>query len=102
MFLLFTHVRPQVEEKLAGATEAKKANMVENLTKRKELVESSDGKFLPPLKAEAHIAKARTEMIPLKKIEAAAGGRLMTIKETAAMGKLLNLEEEIARLELNR
>ena len=91
----------QVDAKLEEATAAKQAKKVENLSKRKETIEKSDGAFLPPLKAEVHISKCRDEIVPLKKVEAAAKGRLMTMKETEAMGKLLDLEEEISRLEIN-
>ena len=40
-------------------------------------------------------------MVSLRKMEDAAKGRLMTIKETAAMGKLADLIVEVERLEDN-
>lgn len=53
-----------------------------------------------PLKNEPEIAKLRKEMVPLLAMEEAAKGRLLTLKESQAIGRKDEILEEIEELEV--
>jgi len=95
-------------EQIEQAEKDGKKKRVENLTKqkqkavgRKEKLEKIGGKPLPKLKHEAEINKLRKEMEPLLEIEEAARGRLLSIKETQAVGKKDEIQEQVKQLEIS-
>lgn len=103
----------QVSERLSHLAEEKgqaetdgKAKRVQNLTnaiakaeERKEKLEKIVAKSPPPLKHEADIEKLRKELGPLLPLEEASKGRLLSVKETQALGRKQELDDEIAQLE---
>jgi len=103
----------QISEKLQGLTkdisEAErdgKKKRVENLKaaqekarERKSKLENISPVSPHPLKNEDKIAKLRAELLPLLDVEEAAKGRLLTLKESQAVGRKDEILEEIAELE---
>ena len=104
----------QVSERLSTLSEEKaqaetdgKAKRVQNLTnaiakaeERKEKLEKIVAKSPPPLKHEAEIGKLRKELGPLLQVEDAAKGRLLSVKETQALGRKEEIDEQIEQLEV--
>jgi hypothetical protein len=83
-----------------------KAKRVDNLknvqtkaTARKEKLESISPQAPPLLKNILEINKLRTEMAPLLEMEESAKGRLLTLKESQAIGRKDEIQEEIEDLE---
>jgi hypothetical protein len=108
----------QVQEKIAALTKdldevqtmGKPAKRIETLTMalakvqaRLEKISNIVPKPLAKLKNEAQIVKLRTEMIPLAEIEASTGqrGQLRSIKDTQAIARKEEIEEEIEALEVS-
>jgi len=82
-----------------------KAKRVQNLTnalskaeERKASLEKIVGKPPPPLKHEAEIGKLRKDLEPLLQVEEASKGRLLSVKETQALGRKDEIEEQIEQL----
>ncbi len=104
--LLLAQVSEKIQVLRDNATSAtgKKAEkiseMLEKVEQRKAKIEKIDGTFVPSLKTEPQIKKLTAEVLKLEEVEAKAKGRLMTLKETEAMGRKSELEEQIASLEL--
>jgi len=71
----------------------------EKLTERKSTLEEVKACAPPPFKNQPQIEILRKELQPLIKLEKEVKGRLMSIKETSAMTKKEELEEEIIQLE---
>jgi hypothetical protein len=106
----------QVGERLASLKEEKEAaekegktkrvqqltNMSTKVEERKAKLEKVTPKTPPPLKHEAEIAKLRKEIEPLLDVEEASKGRLLTLKETQALGRKEELEAQIEQLEVRR
>ena len=104
----------QVSERLTTLLEEKteaekdgKAKRVTNLTnaiakaeERKAKVEKIVAKSPPPLKHESEIGKLRKELEPLLQVEEASKGRLLSVKETQALGRKEEIDEEIEQLEV--
>lgn len=104
----------QVSERLTTLSEEKdqaekndKAKRVTNLTnaiakaeERKIKIEKIVTKSPPPLKHEAEIGKLRKELGPLLQVEEASKGRLLSVKETQALGRKEEIDEEIEQLEV--
>lgn len=66
---------------------------------RKANLEKITAKSPHPLRNQGEIEKLRKEIQPMVKLEAEARGRLLTLKETTAMAKKDEIEEEILILE---
>lgn len=105
----------QVGERLATLTKetalaekegkAKRVQNLNNMTskaeERKAKLESITPKSPPPLKHEAEIAKLRKELEPLLAVEdASSKGRLLSLKETQALGRKEEILEHIEQLEV--
>ena len=71
----------------------------EKALERKENLENITAKSPHPLRNQGEIEKLRKEIQPMVKLEAEARGRLLTLKETTAMAKKDEIEEEILILE---
>lgn len=107
----------QVDEKLAALvkdlaeaqSQGKPAKRVETLQgalekgqTRREKINKIVPKPLAKLKNEAQIIKLRTEMIPLAEIEASTKGQqLRSIKDTQAIARKEEMEQEIEALEVS-
>ena len=96
-----------LERNIADAKKDGKKKKVENLTAAKAKAEERKAKLsnispVPPhpLKNEPQIAKLRKELLPLLEVEDAAKGRLLTLKESQAVGRKDEIMEEIAELEV--
>ena len=78
---------------------AKLVTMRDKALARQEMLEKITP--VPPhkLKHEPEIQKLRAEMRPLQKIEASAKGRLLSVKETTALGRKDEILAEIEELE---
>ena len=74
-------------------------NQREKLTERKGTLEEIKPCAPAPLKNQGQIEKLRKDLQPLLKLEKEVKGRLMSIKETAAMTRKEEIEEEIVYLE---
>ena len=106
-------LQQQVTERLSKLSEEKeqaekegKTKRVENLNnviakaeERKAKLQAITPKSPPPLKHEAEIAKLRTELAPLMDIEEGKG-KLLSLKETQALGRKEELLEQIEQLEV--
>ena len=97
-----------LEEEIVDATKNKKPKKLQKLqTQKCKLTErqSNLDDITPcsphPLKHQPEIEKLRKEMQPLLKIEQAAKGRLLSIKETAAMTRKEEIEDDILYLEVS-
>mmetsp|Transcript_3915 Transcript_3915/g.5137 ORF Transcript_3915/g.5137 Transcript_3915/m.5137 type:complete len:433 (+) Transcript_3915:99-1397(+) len=95
-----------LEKDKAEAGKLQKPKRVENLSaaigkaaERQEKMENTAVRAPHPLKKQAEINKLRTELTPLLEMEAAAKGRLLSLKESQAMGRKEEIEEEIEELE---
>jgi len=93
-------------EKISAELEEAKAKKAERLngmkTKmeaRKEMLSGITPKPPPKLKHETEILKLYTEVQSLSEIVDAAGGRLLSLKESKALARKEEMEEEIADLE---
>lgn len=73
----------------------------QKLEERKEKLDDIRPCSPPPLKHQSSIDKLRKELAPLLKMEKEAKGRLLTIKETAAMTRKEEIEDEIVMMEAN-
>ena len=71
----------------------------EKALERKENLENITAKSPHPLRNQGEIEKLRKEIQPMIKIEAEARGRLLTLKETTAIAKKDDIEDEILILE---
>lgn len=103
----------QVQEKLQvlegdikDATENQKPKKLQKLqaqkqklTEREETLGAIKTCMPHPLKHQPEIEKLRKEMQPLLKLEKETKGRLMSIKETTAMGRKDEIEDEILYFE---
>lgn len=67
---------------------------------RKDKIKSLHPCSLPPLRNESAIAKLRKEMEPILAMEAAAKGRLLTLKESQAVTHKEELMEEVFELQV--
>jgi hypothetical protein len=83
--------KPKLKEKL----EQKRLKVLEREEKLSAIVPIS----MPPLKLQAGINKLRAECVPLKAVQDAGAGRLLSVKESQTVSKLLELMEEIEVLE---
>lgn len=104
----------QVGERLATLSQEKtqaenenKSKRVQNITnmitkseERKAKLEKLTPKSPPPLKHEAEIGKLRKELEPLLDVEDASKGRLLSLKETQALGRKEELIEKIEELQV--
>ncbi len=97
-----------LEEDIVDATQNKKPKKLQKLqTQKEKLVERkatlTDIKPIspPPLKHQPEIEKLRRDLKPLIKLEKETKGRLMSIKETAAMTRKEEIEEEIVNFEVS-
>jgi len=91
---------------IAEAKKDNKPKKVEKLSQMKEkaearrtMLERIDPIEPHRLKHEPEIIKLRVEMRPLLKLEASAKGRLLTVKETTALGRKDEILQEIEELE---
>lgn len=108
---LLQQVSDRIETLQKDLTEAEKANkakrvetLASNLQKakdRKEMLSKITPRRPHPLKNDGEIAKLRKELAPLLQMEAAAKGRLLSIKETQALARKEPIEVEIAALEVS-
>lgn len=73
--------------------------MKEKAQKRKALLEEIDPRPPHPLRLAKEINKLRLERQPLQKMEEAAKGRLLSVKETQTLARKTEIDEEIASLE---
>jgi len=96
----------KLEADKATAETEKKPKRVENLkgviekaTERKEKLEKISPRAAHPLKKQQEINKLRGELVPLLEMEASTKGRLLSLKESQAMGRKEEIEEEIQVLE---
>jgi hypothetical protein len=103
----------QVQERLQAMDKEVAAAVSENKPKLKEKLEQKRLKVLereeklqaivpispPPLKLQAEINKLRAEAVPLKQVQDAGTGRLLSVKESQTVSKLLELLDEIEVLE---
>ncbi len=106
---LLTQVKERLtnlDSDIADATKNKKPKKLEKLKMQRGKVTEREKNLdnitpLPPipLRFQADIDKLRKEMQPLTKMEQAAKGRLLTLKETAAMTRKEEIEEEIIDFE---
>jgi hypothetical protein len=108
-----TQLLHQVQERLQAMDKELKAAVTENKPKLKEKLEQKRLKVLereeklsaivpiplPPLKLQVNINKLRAECVPLKAVQDAGAGRLLSVKESQTVSKLLELMEEIEGLE---
>jgi hypothetical protein len=108
-----TQLLSQVQERLQAMDKEIQAAKAENKPKLKEKLEQKRLKVLereeklsaivpismPPLKLQAGINKLRAECVPLKAVQDAGAGRLLSVKESQTVSKLLELMEEIEVLE---
>ena len=78
------------------------SNMATKVAERKTKLEQIAPKSPPPLKHEAEIAKLRKEIEPLLDVEEASKGRLLSLKETQALGRKEEIESQIEQLEVGR
>lgn len=97
-----------LQEEIKDATENNKPKKLQKLQVQMEKVTDrlatlNDIKPCPPhpLKYQPEIEKLRKELNPLLKLEQETKGRLLSIKETAAMTRKQEIEEEIVNLENN-
>lgn len=77
----------------------KLASMREKAVARQKMLEDNEPQPLHRLRNEPQIAKLRMELRPLQKLEDSAKGRLLSVKETTALGRKEEILEEIAELE---
>jgi len=92
---------------LTQATKENKPKKILNLktaqekaTKRRKMLYDIDPTINPhQLKYGKEIMKLRKEMQPLIRLETSTKGRLMTLKETTALGRKIEIVEEIEHLE---
>mmetsp|Transcript_13290 Transcript_13290/g.31886 ORF Transcript_13290/g.31886 Transcript_13290/m.31886 type:complete len:427 (-) Transcript_13290:76-1356(-) len=93
-------ISAELEE--AKAKKAEKLNgMKTKLEARKQMLSGITAKPPPKLKHETEILKLREELQSLSDIVDAAGGRLLSLKESKALARKEDIEEEIADLEAN-
>jgi len=97
-----------LEEEIVDATQNKKPKRLQKLkaqkekvTERQNTLEALSPSAPPPLKNQPQIEKLRKVLQPLLKLEKETKGRLLSIKETTAMTKKEEIEEEIVHLEHN-
>lgn len=89
------------ELKEAKAKKAEKLNeMKTKMEARKQMLSGITPKSLPKLKHEAEILKLYAEMESLSEIVDAAAGRLMSLKESKALARKEEIEQEITDLEV--
>ena len=89
------------ELKEAKAKKAEKLNeMKTKMEARKQMLSGISPKSLPKLKHEAEILKLYAEMESLSEIVDAAAGRLMSLKESKALARKEEIEQEITDLEV--
>merc|ERR1712238_616235 len=81
-----------LDKDLAEATEQKKPKKVQKLKAQREKITARE-------RIEEEILKLRKEMKPIIKLQDEARGRLMSLKETAAITRKEEIEEEIEQLE---
>lgn len=85
----------------AKAKKAEKLNgMKTKMETRKEMLLAITPKPPPKLRHETEILKLHAEMQPLSDLVDAAGGRLLSLKESKALARKEEIEEEIADLEV--
>jgi hypothetical protein len=96
-----------LQDEIKEAQEAKNAKKQKNLEDalekakaRKQKIQGIQPSEPLPLKNESQVGKLRKELVPLLEIEAAAKGRLMTIKESQALGRKDEILEEIQALQV--
>jgi hypothetical protein len=97
-----------VEGDIKDATETQKPKKLQKLqaqkqklTEREETLGAIKICMPHPLKHQPEIEKLRKEMQPLLKLEKETKGRLMSIKETTAMGRKDEIEDEILYFEVS-
>lgn len=83
--------KPKVFERLK--------NQKTKAEQRKEKISGISPKAPSRLRREADIVKLHKELSPLLEMEAAAKGRLLSVKETQSMARKEEIEQEIADLE---
>jgi hypothetical protein len=81
--------------KLLAKLEQKRHKAVERQEKIQAIVPAPPA----PLKNQPQINKLRTEAVPLKKVQDAAAGRLLSVKESQVVSKLQEILVEIEELE---
>lgn len=92
----------EIEEARAGGKPRKRAKLEAALEKaqaRRELLGSVEPVPPPRLSREPDIQKLRAELRPLQRLEDGTKGRLLTVKETTALGRKAEIDEEIRGLE---
>lgn len=97
-----------LEEEIADATTNNKPKKLQKLqtqkgklTERNSTLDAIKPLSPPPLRQQPSIEKMRKDMQPLIKLEKEIKGRLMSIKESAAMTRKEEMEEEIVHLEVS-
>mmetsp|Transcript_28723 Transcript_28723/g.58830 ORF Transcript_28723/g.58830 Transcript_28723/m.58830 type:complete len:438 (-) Transcript_28723:250-1563(-) len=106
---LLSQVEEKIEkfnEEIATARKENKPKREEKMTQMKEkaiirqkMLEDTVPKAPQRLRHEAEIAKLRTELSPLQKLEDNAKGRLLSVKETATLARKDEILDEISQLE---
>lgn len=99
-----------LQEEIKDATENSKPKKLQKLqaqlqkvTERQTTLNNIHQPCPPhPLKHQPQIEKLRKELHPLLKLEKETKGRLLSIKETAAMTRKHEIEEEIIQLEVRK
>ena len=98
----------KLQSEKAEAEKSGKPKRVENLsaaidkaTERNKKLEQTADRAPHPLKHQAKINSLRKELAPLLEMERTAKGRLLSLKETQAMGRKEEIEQEIEELELS-
>jgi hypothetical protein len=92
-------ISAELEE--AKGKKAEKLNgMKSKLEARKQMLSGITPKPLPKLKHETEILKLRAELQSLSEVVDAAGGRLLSLKESKALARKEEVEEDIADFEV--
>jgi hypothetical protein len=96
-------LQSDIKEAEEGKNAKKQKNLEDALEKakaRKQKIQAIQPTVPLPLKNEPQMGKLRKELAPLLEIETAAKGRLMTLKESQALGRKDEILEEIQALEV--
>ena len=93
------HDKEQAEQ---GNAPKKVQQLTTALTKaqeRRDKLQQTTGRPPPPLKKQAEIQTLRVELKPLLQLQASSKGRLLSVKETQALARKEEIDEEIQQLE---
>jgi hypothetical protein len=93
----------QVEERISqlkkDGNNGSNKSLLDKVKQRQTMLKNIVPEDPHPLRHESQIAALRKELVPLLKMEAAARGRLLSVKETQTMSRKDEIEEEIEYLE---